>query len=242
MLLDRRYPLFLAQIITPFVAAWALFTYATVSLVALSIVMWFLMRCIGSVITYHRIHGHQSHAMHPAVEFICTALGFYGSLSSPLQFCSVHTLHHKHTDTEKDPHPYNILGWKVMFPIFWNDSGTNAGDLRTVVRLRRNKIANFFHEYYWLLLPLPLLLCFISLQAFLFGYVVPLAMTLWSLGISTLNHDHEGGAKYMGEIFGILTLGEHHHQWHHDHPNDTTGEGWLNNVIELIATKRSVKK
>lgn len=242
MVFDRRYTLFIAQITTPFIAAWAIIYYATIPLIVLSLIMWFLMRCIGSVITYHRIHGHNTHTMHPIVETICTALGFYGSLSSPMQFCSVHTLHHKYVDTEKDPHPYNLLGWKILFPIFWNNSGTQAGDLRTVARLRKNKIANFFHEYYWPLLLVPFLLTLISWQIFLFAYVVPLAMTLISLAISTLNHDKEGGPKYMGELFGILTLGEHHHKWHHDHPNDTTGEGWLNTVIELIAKKREIKK
>ena len=239
---DRRYTLLIAQLVTPFITILALWKYATFPLVALSLVMWFMMRCVGSVITYHRIHGHMSHTMHPVVEFICTALGFYGSLSSPMQFCSVHTNHHKYTDTDKDPHPYNIIGWKVMFPVFWYDAGKAAGDLRTVVRLRRNKIANFFHDYYWYLLPLPLLLILISWNAFLFAYVVPLGMTLWSLGLSTLNHDKNGGAKYMGELFGILTLGEHHHEWHHNNPSDTSGEGWLNMVINLIATKRVVEK
>lgn len=242
LLVDRRYVILIAQLITPFIAAWAIFYYATIPLMILALVMWFLMRCIGSVITYHRIHGHNTHAMHPVVEAICTALGFYGALSSPIQFCSVHTHHHKYTDTEKDPHPFNLKGWKVLFPIFWNDSGVAAGDLRTIVRLRKNKIANFFHEYYWLLLPLPLLLIFISWEIFLFAYMVPLAFTLISLAISTLNHDKNGGPKYMGELFGIITLGEHHHKWHHDHPNDTTGEGWLNTVIELIAKKRERKK
>lgn len=240
MTVDRRYPLFVAQIVTPFIAIWALLTYATIPLIIISIIMWFLMRCIGSVITYHRIHGHSTHVMHPIVEFICTALGFYGSLSSPLQFCSVHTLHHKYVDTEKDPHPYSILGWRVIFPIFWNNSGIDGGDLRTVVRLRRNKIANFFEEYYWPLLLVPFLLIFISWPIFLFVYIVPLAMTLWSLGLSTLNHDIKG-PKYVGELYGILTLGEHHHDWHHKYPNDTSGEGWLNTVIGLIAKKR-IKK
>lgn len=237
MTVDRRYHLFVAQILTPFIAIWAIYTYWSIPLLLLSLLIWFCMRCIGSVITYHRILGHNTHSMHPIVEFICTAFGFYGSWSSPLQFCSVHTLHHKYVDTENDPHPYNILGWKVMFPIFWNNSSVTGGDLRTAVRLKRNKIANFFDKYYWPLLLLPLLLILISWKIFLFAYIIPLSMTLWSLGLSTLNHD-ENGPKYKGILFGIATLGEHHHKWHHDNPYDTTGEGWLNTIIEVIASKR----
>lgn len=234
--IDKRYTLFAFQVLGPFISAWALWQYTTLPLLLLTAVMFFLFRCVGAVITFHRILGHRTHKMHPWVEFVCTALGFYGSLSSPIEFCASHVHHHKYTDTWDDPHPYKLMGWKVMFPIFWNNSGPNGGDVRTVVRLLRNKNAKFFHTYYWYLLPLPLLLLFISPQIFFFGYFIPMTLTLWSLGLSTLNHDENGG-KYMGILFGILTGGEHHHKWHHDNPGDTTGEGWLNNIIELIAYK-----
>jgi stearoyl-CoA desaturase (delta-9 desaturase) len=238
-IIDKRYLLLLAQFLAPIVAVWAVYTYATIPLLLISGVMFFLMRCIGSVITYHRILGHRTHRMHPFVEFVGTALGFYGSLTSPINFCAAHTLHHKFPDTEKDPHSVKLIGWKVMFPIFWLNSSTSSGDLRTVVRLQKNKNASFFHKYYWYLLLVPFSLLLISPQAYLFGYVVPLALSLISLQISTLNHD-DHGAKPMGALFGIITCGEHHHKWHHDNPSDTTGEGWLNTVIELIAT-RNVK-
>ncbi len=238
--IDKRYFLLAVQLIAPLFVVWGLMLYGLSLWIIASLFMFFLMRTIGGVITYHRILGHRTHTMHPVVETICTSLGFYGSLASPIEFCASHTSHHKFVDTERDPHPVKYLGWKTMFPVFWNDSGPQGGDLRTVVRLRRNKIAYFFHRYYWYLVPTPLLLLLlIPAKIFLFVYLIPLTLTMWSTSLSTFNHD-DNGPKDMNKLFGILTGGEHHHVWHHNNPYDTSGEGLLHNIANLIA-KRNTK-
>lgn len=234
---DRRYALTTVQLLGPFISIWALIAYGTWWLIGLSLIMFFLMRTVGSVITYHRIHGHRTHVMNPTMEFICTALGFYGTFTSPVEFCAQHVSHHKYADTDKDPHPHMILGWKTLFPILWNNSGPESGDIRTVVRLRRNKITNLFYEHFWIMVSLPLILLVISPVLFFFGYLIPFTLSVWSAAISTFNHD-ENGPKNMGMLYGIITGGEHMHKWHHDHPYDTSGEGWLDKVINLIAKKR----
>lgn len=233
--IDRRYILATSQIILSLIGIWGLLVYSTWYLILLSLMVFFLMRVVGAVITYHRIHSHRTHTMHPVVEFICTAFGFYGYLISPVEFAALHTHHHKYNEKDGDPHP-STLGWKRMFPVFWEKSGRSAGDIRTVVRLRRNKITNFFYKYFWFLVPLPLLLLLISVPVFLFGFVIPSALSMWSSSYSTLNHD-ANGAKNMGFVFGILSGGEHMHKWHHEHPYDTSGEGWLNVIINLIAKR-----
>lgn len=234
--IDKRYIFAAFQIIGPFISIWALYQYATLPLVITALIMFFLFKCIGHVITYHRILCHSTHKMHPVVEFICTGLGFYGGLISPVGWCAMHVNHHKYADTWKDPHPPTLLGWKALFAIFWNDSGPTSGDKRTVLRLKRNPIANFYDVYYWPLLALPFTLLLISPQIFFFVFFIPMIMSLWSLHMTVYGHD-ESGPKYKGLIYGILSMGEHHHKWHHDHPNDTSGEGWLHNLIELIATR-----
>jgi fatty-acid desaturase len=238
--IDRRYALTAVQLLSPLIALWALFTYATLPWLAVTLVMFFLMRTVGGVITYHRIHSHRTHTMHPVMEFIGTALGFYGSFTSPVEFCATHNNHHKFGDTEKDPHPHTMLGWKTLFPLLWNDSEPTSGDIRTVVRLRRNKITNLFYERFWIMISLPFLLLLVSPQAYFFIYFIPFTMSIWSAAYSTFNHD-ENGAKNMGFWYGIVSGGEHWHKWHHDHPYSTEGEGWLNTVANLIANKRHVK-
>lgn len=232
---DKTYHLFVLQIVMPIFAVWAIISHFSWPWVLASVVMFFLMRCVGAVITYHRILGHRTHTMDPVVEFICVGLGFYSSMSSPIEFCAAHTNHHKYMDTEKDPHSPKHIGWKAMFPVFWTDRYN--GDIRTALRLSKNKAARFYHDYYWYLIFAPFLLLLISTNAFLFLFVVPTGLSLATLTISTMNHD-ENGPKDMGIIYGIITGGEHHHRWHHDHATDTSGEGWLNTIANSIATKR----
>lgn len=234
--IDRRYVLTVIQLISPFIVSWAIIYYATLPWILISLLMFFFMRVVGGAITYHRIHNHRTHTMNPVMEFICTAFGFYGSLMSPVEFCVSHDSHHKYHDTDKDPHPYKLKGWRILFPILWNDN-SGSENLRSIVRLKRNKIVNFFYEKYWLLLPLPFLLLLISLPAYLFIYFVPLSLSLWSTAISSLNHD-ENGPKNMGFWYGIISGGEHMHKHHHDRPFDTSKESWINTTINIIATKR----
>lgn len=233
--MDRRYLVHLLQLLGPPLSAWAVYEYFSVVGILVALVTFFLMRCIGATITYHRVLCHQTHTMRPAVEFICTALGFYGSQTAPVSFCAAHASHHKYVDTDRDPHPPVLIGWRAAFPLLWNGDGPTDGlDLRTIVRIRRNPIANFFDKHYWKLVGLPLLLLWVSPQLFLFAYLLPMTLSFMSLSLSTFNHG-SGGPKNMGKFFGICTGGEHMHEWHHAHPHDTTGEGWLNSIICAIA-------
>lgn len=234
--IDRRYVLTVIQLTSPFIAIWALIYYATLPWILVSLAMFFLMRVVGGAITYHRIHNHRTHTMHPVMEFMCTAFGFYGSFVPPLQFCVSHDNHHKYHDTDKDPHPYSLNGWRILFPLLWNDNAESK-NLRTVVRLTKNRITNFFYKNYWFLLSLPFLLLLISVPAYLFIYVVPFTLSIWSTAVSSLNHDING-PKNMGFWYGIISGGEHMHKHHHDQPYDTSKDGWINTIINLIATKR----
>ncbi len=232
--MDKTYLLFLLQIVMPFVGLYILLFYFSPMWFIISCVIFFLMRSVGVVMTYHRVHCHKTHTMTPLVEFICTGLGFYGSLSSPIEFCASHQDHHKYMDTPKDPHSPKYLGLKAMFPIFW--VGRGSGDLRTIVRLSKNRITKFYHDYYWYLLPLPFLLLLISLNAFLFLFVLPTSMTLVSLSISVLNHD-DNGPKQMSKLYGVLTGGEHVHKWHHEHATDTSQEGLVHYILNILGTE-----
>ena len=228
MTFDRRYILTAFQIFGTPIAIWALITQSTFPLLLATVFMFFMYKCIGVVITYHRILCHRVGKMNPIVQFLCTALGFYGSLLSPVTWSGVHIDHHKYTDTEKDPHSSIHLGWKGWFTILWNDTV----DLRVMARLKRDKISNFFHTYYYYLLLVPFLLLIFP-KIFLFFWFIPACMSLWSQHLSVYNHD-ETGAINRGPLFGFLTMGEHHHKWHHAHPNDTSGEGLIHHITKTI--------
>lgn len=229
---DKRYILTAFQLFGTPLAIWGLLTHSTIPLLILCMLMFFLYKCVGVVVTYHRILCHRAGTMNPIVQFMCTALGFYGSLLSPITWSGVHINHHKYEGTVNDPHSPVHIGWRGWFSILWVDSI----DLRVMARLKKDKISNFFHKHHYVLLLAPLFLLFISLNAFLFFWLIPANLSLWSHHVSVYNHD-ETGAKNMSKFFGVLTMGEHHHKWHHDHPNDTSGEGWIHYITKAITVK-----
>lgn len=233
--MDKAKFLFALQLTLPVLALWAIVVYGSIPWLAASIVIFLLFRCIGYTLTYHRVITHQTHIMHPVVEFLGLALGFYGSMSTPLAAATLHMNHHKYMDTPRDPHSPKYIGWRAWFPLFWVDK--DKGDHKTALRLSKNPRVMFFQKHYWLLMCVPLVLLLISLKAFLFIWVVPAAASLVTLSWSTFNHDNNGPMS-RGIIFGILTGGEHHHKWHHNHAMDTSGEGFVDVILGLIAKRR----
>lgn len=233
--MDRAQFLFYLQICLPVIALLSLLVASPLWL-CVSVCMFFLMRSVGYVMTYHRVLSHSTHRMHPVVEFLCIGLGFYGSMSSPLDSASTHSNHHRYMDTDRDPHSPKYLGWRAWFPLYWVDK--DKGHFKTIVRLSRNPRVMFFHKNYWRLIFLPLLLLLVSLNAFLFLWLVPAALSLVTLSWSVYNHDNDG-PKDMSWLFGLLTGGEHKHTWHHNHANDTSGEGLLGWIMDRIFTKNT---
>lgn len=225
--------LFILQIALPILALASLY-FITLGWALVSILVFFLFRCVGYTATYHRVITHQTHKLPPAVEFICLALGFYGSMSTPLEAASIHINHHKYVDTNRDPHSPKYIGWRAAFPLFWVDK--DKGDYRTIARLSKNPRVMFFQRYYWILVCLPVLLLLISFKAFLFLWLVPAACALVTLSWSTFNHD-DSGAINRGLVFGILTGGEHRHVSHHI---DSSNEGFISVILDMLGKRNGL--
>ncbi|QLL33425.1 hypothetical protein HG536_0E03360 [Torulaspora globosa] len=60
---------------------------------------------------YHRFFSHQSFHAHVGHQVAYAVLGGSCGLGSVLQFSSQHLAHHRHQDTERDPHSYSVYGW-----------------------------------------------------------------------------------------------------------------------------------
>jgi len=200
--------------------------------------LWYqIIAIFGVSAGLHRYFAHNQFTASKTYEIVALYLAMLAGSRSPLGWIGAHRIHHQYSDTEKDPHSVKHMGWKVMYPILWDTGGPTGGDLRTVVRLMRNKIALFFHRNHFVLLAIPYLLLFVSVELFFFGYFIPASASQWAASYATLNHD-ENGPVDRGLLYSIFTGGEHKHIWHHNNPGDTSGEGWLNTVANMIAKKR----
>src|SRR5262249_50018739 len=65
----------------------------------------------GVTIGFHRLFAHRSFATSRTVERILMILGCMAGQASPFFWIAVHRLHHRHSDTDDDPHsPYTAGG------------------------------------------------------------------------------------------------------------------------------------
>tara|TARA_R110000787_G_scaffold2011_1_gene8314 strand:+ start:1506 stop:2255 length:750 start_codon:yes stop_codon:yes gene_type:complete len=217
--------------------ALTIFAAAHVSWSALSILaavsMYVAYNNLGVVIFNHR------HLSHGAFEFKCRALRYALALpallsgaGSSLGWAALHRLHHKHSDTEKDPHQAARGFWRTIF-IFYRAEDSDL--LRAGIRLARDRFL-LLTDRYWLAIILAWVaaLSAIGLDALYFGFALPSALTMLAQGATNYfahgagyrNHDTDDrSTNHM--LLGLLNWGDGIHNNHHANPKaPSTGERW----------------
>ena len=86
--------------------ALAPFVQFAASYILLSVVMYFVIDCLGVVITYHRYWSHKSFKFRSkAMKYLFSIFAIMSGTGSALGWAGIHRLHHKHSDTiGEDPH------------------------------------------------------------------------------------------------------------------------------------------
>lgn len=174
--------------------------------------------------TYHRLLTHQSWKAPKWFYYFGTLCGAYGLTGSPLAWVAVHREHHRHTDTDKDPHsPKNGFfkaQWLSMF---------HPVNPRYAIDLSRDKFQLFVHKNYFLIhTTVFACLFFIDPMLAVAGYLVP-ACILWNMGsgVNTFghslgyrNHEIRDDSK-NNHFFGYFSWGEGWHNNHHHRPMES---------------------
>ena len=76
--------------------ALAPFVNFTVNSILLSIVMYFIIDCLGVVITYHRYWSHKSFSFkNKAMKYLFSTFALMSGTGSALGWAGIHRLHHK---------------------------------------------------------------------------------------------------------------------------------------------------
>jgi len=65
---------------------------------------------VGVNVALHRYYSHQAFKTTKFKERILLVSSIFTSLGSPAMWCSVHRMHHAHSDTAKDPHNPRLYG------------------------------------------------------------------------------------------------------------------------------------
>jgi fatty-acid desaturase len=78
----------------------------------------YVLAGFGVTLGYHRLLTHRSFRTPKAVEYLLTLLGTLANQGGPMQWVATHRLHHRHSDTEDDPHsPRKGFWWAHM--LWW---------------------------------------------------------------------------------------------------------------------------
>lgn len=206
------------------------FTNFTLDNILISLASFYILNIMGIWLTYHRYFSHRSFKFRNRYfEWIFTAIGVLAGRGSPLGWAYLHRLHHRHSDTEKDPHsPLNI-----GFKFFGFDHMKNVENKEMQIFLVKDLITPeqlFIHKYYALMiLSFMAIFSLINFELFYFLWIIP--MVLVHFTISIFNYfGHKSGyrnfrtpdnSKNNFWLFPIL-LGDCWHNNHHANPKTET--------------------
>ena len=208
----------------------------------LAFVFYFLYLCIGNNIGMHRYYSHRYFEMSKPVEYFVAWCAFMACLGSPLSYVNIHNVHHKHNDTELDPHGRQ-RGWKSV--LFWYHKHLWPCDMvftRNLLKLTaRYKL---LHDYYWLWVFGCASLMYIlgGWNVLLFCWLLPASLTLWAVAfVLLLQHDDQGPSNTRSYMW--FGFGETWHKNHHDDPSlvdHSLGQGrdWTYQLCKILSKSK----
>ena len=188
---------------------------------------------LGINIGYHRLISHRSFKTWKWMEYFLGFVGTITTVGSPLAWVALHREHHKHTETELDPHsPYRLGWWRAWFG-FWKVNRLNP---RTIKDIRKHPFYKITHKHYLLINAIYCgALMLIDPMLGIFAYALPAVLVLHSTSaIIVIAHIHgykthklENDESRNSWIASLITLGEGWHNNHHANPgNWKSGEKW----------------
>ncbi|XP_033339770.2 acyl-CoA Delta(11) desaturase [Megalopta genalis] len=222
----------LISIHTAFVhAKWATIMWA---------IFWITFQIIGVGLGAHRYFTHKSYKATPLMRLILVLGQTATGQNSAFTWVKDHTLHHKYSDTDLDPHNSNRgfffahMGWMMMkkHPLLRKKEREMDWS-----EMKKDKLLMFQHKYFLpvyfvigMALPIWVPMYFWDetfWNSFFVAYILPYVTLLhatWS--INSFAH-WEGSKPYdkrvqaaESRVANLLTLGDGFHNYHHAFPWD----------------------
>lgn len=213
----------------------------------LSIIMYFLIGCVGISIGYHRFLSHKSFEL--KYSWLQWPFFFFGCLAgtgSPIGWVAVHREHHRHSDRSGDPHSPHTIGLKSLIAKY-----EYKWDKWPIRDLIINQVHRFIHDYYFAMIGIYfVILGLISLHLLLYIAIIPMTLAIWASTISNyINHKY--GYRNYNTVdqsrncwyTALLTFGEGWHNNHHARPKDFKfGKKWWELDIGALLITGIMKK
>ena len=203
---------------------------------ALFLVFTWLTAGIGITLCYHRLLTHRSFRTPKWFERVLTLCGCLAWQGGPIAWVGMHRLHHKHADTDHDPHsPEHGFTWShILWMLQKKHEGLEARDAAR--DLSRDAWLRWIDKHFWL--PQAVLAAVLFGTGWLIGgWTLGLSWIVWGVALRCIFVFHStwfvnsaahtwGYQNYptTGEHstnlwwVALLTFGEGWHNNHHAHP------------------------
>lgn len=185
-----------------------------------------VQQCIGFNAYMHRFVSHRSYKTYKPVEVIMAAMSVPLAMGTPLSWAWMHRVHHRYTETPKDPHCHRHMGyWRALFCLKDMDMRDRRVGMKDVAN---DKIMVWIHKYYF-----PLNLAYAAIILVLGGvdwllaiFLIPAAMHSFLVGYCLSIMAHQWGYQNYPDkdnsknswLCNILTVGDGWHNNHHTFP------------------------
>src|SRR6056300_1202 len=192
--------------------------------------IWYqIIAMFGLSIGLHRKFAHKQFETPKWFEVIALYLAMLAGSRSPLGWVGAHRIHHRHSDTEEDPHsPAHKGFWNVLI----NNWRVKQIPRHYVRDLYNNPRIMFFHKH-WLKLHIAtaIITLLISFKIFFIFVLSPLVLGFISYGIFNA-FGHKDNKAVTNYFINFLSAGEGHHNIHHANPkqiklSDYDISGWI---------------
>lgn len=163
---------------------------------------FFLCDSLGVQIGAHKLFSHRYFRTNKYIEIMLCWLCVMSGQGSPLSWAALHRgLHHKYTDTERDPHTPQKGVLHVFFMWYWH---VRVIPLRCVSDLIRKRHVLFFHNYQVLVIYVTwLFFCLLlPFNLFISLFIVPMIMSLLFTGVLSY-FLHRQNNYFFSRIFGL---------------------------------------
>ena len=215
----------------------------------LSLVAFFAFFLIGHDLYNHRYLSHSSFEMSRPLQIVCSLLGVFVLFGTPIGIASAHARHHRHADTDLDPHPAHH-GWKAWFWVY--PELDSKQDVKTVRRLLRDPWVVFLSKnYFRIYIGTAIVAALIDPRIAIYGMFLPVAYGFFGNGMVNVVCHRWGYKNFASDdnarnnhlsnallLFGGISM----HNNHHARPGDfflSTRRGEIDLVGLIIGAIRS---
>jgi fatty-acid desaturase len=228
---DRKFSLEAAfWLVLVHVAAIAAIPFFNWSAFGICMLLLFTISPVGVNLTYHRLLTHRSFKVPQWFEYVLATVGTLSGQGSPMLWVAEHRIHHKYSDTPKDPHsPREGFFHAHIGHLFYvKDHQEEKIMLRYVPDLNKHAYYRFLHKYnVWIAFSiLPLLYAMGGWSFVMWGGFVRVALMLhftWFVNSAThtwgyRNFETRDQSRNCWWV-ALLSAGEGWHNNHHAQAN-----------------------